>query len=332
MGEMISVIVPVYNVAAYLGECIDSILAQTYRELEIILVDDGSTDGSGEICDEYAAKDDRVRVIHQENRGVSAARNNGFEAAHGAFIGFVDADDWIDPNMYKALVEAIGDADLVCCGYMEYPMGTLEFSVPRGVKPAAPCGVEEALIHIYERNGYYVTLWNKLFRRQSLMRNGRFLMMDTSLYTGEDELWLMEVVTGCDKIAFVPEPLYHWRPRAESVTRQSRLTERLMSLLDAKKKVFSLLPKSDRLQSLVNANTCNILFNMKVKAYCSKDKDKFERTCAFMKPMKEDWIKTTDWTWLRKAKVCLLETEMRFRMPVRLVEFTDNWKRYGYKK
>ena len=332
MGEMISVIVPVYNVAAYLGECIDSILAQTYRELEIILVDDGSTDGSGEICDEYAARDDRVRVIHQENRGVSAARNNGFEAAHGAFIGFVDADDWIDPNMYKALVEAIGDADLVCCGYMEYPMGAGKISVPRGVKPAAPCGVEQALMHMYVRNGYYVMVWNKLFRRQSLMRNGRFLMMDTSLYTGEDELWLMEVVTGCDKIAFVPEPLYHWRPRAESVTREACLTERQMTLLDAKKRVFSLLPESDRLQSLVNANTCNILFNMKVKAYCSKDKDKFERTCAFMKPMKEDWIKTTDWTWLRKAKVCLLETEMRFRMPVRLVEFTDNWKRYGYKK
>ena len=86
MGEMISVIVPVYNVAAYLGECIDSILAQTYRELEIILVDDGSMDGSGEICDEYAAKDARVRVIHQENRGVSAAREDNVSDERVPFI------------------------------------------------------------------------------------------------------------------------------------------------------------------------------------------------------------------------------------------------------
>ena len=100
---LISVIVPVYNVAAWLPRCVDSILAQTYENLEILLVDDGSTDGSGNICEEYAKKDTRIRVLHKENGGLSSARNAGLDAAAGAYIGFVDSDDWIAPEMYAEL-------------------------------------------------------------------------------------------------------------------------------------------------------------------------------------------------------------------------------------
>ena len=116
---MISIIVPIYNVEKYLRRCIDSILGQTCRNFEVILVDDGSPDGCGAICDAYAAKDARVTVIHQQNAGVSAARNVGLVYARGELIGFVDPDDFIAPSMYQEMLDAINatGAELAVCGY-----------------------------------------------------------------------------------------------------------------------------------------------------------------------------------------------------------------------
>jgi len=99
MDAEISIIIPVFNVEKYIGICLESVINQTFRNLEIILVNDGSTDGSGKICDEYAARDSRIRVIHQENKGVSAARNEGLRLSSGKYVGFVDGDDWIDDDM-----------------------------------------------------------------------------------------------------------------------------------------------------------------------------------------------------------------------------------------
>lgn len=119
---LISVIVPVYNVDQYLHRSIDSILSQTYTDIEVLLVDDGSTDRSGEICDEYANKDPRVRVFHKINEGVSSARNVGLDNAKGQWITFVDADDWIDKNMYQKLYNTAvsTQADIVLCSFYEY--------------------------------------------------------------------------------------------------------------------------------------------------------------------------------------------------------------------
>ena len=117
--DVVSVIVPVYNSASYLHRCIDSILGQNYREIEVILVDDGSTDSSGEICDSYSRKDSRVRVIHTPNRGVSCARNAGLEGSNGSFVCFVDSDDFLEDYAIKALVEGHkrSRADLVVGGF-----------------------------------------------------------------------------------------------------------------------------------------------------------------------------------------------------------------------
>ncbi len=117
MSDTISVIVPVYNVAPYLQRCVNSILAQTYQDLELIMIDDGSTDNSGSICDELQKKDPRIIVIHQNNQGVSAARNAGLDKCTGGYISFVDPDDWIEQNMYQDMVTAIKqkDADFAVC-------------------------------------------------------------------------------------------------------------------------------------------------------------------------------------------------------------------------
>ena len=116
-GKLVSIIVPVYQVKEYVGECVESLRAQTYTNLEILLVDDGSTDGSGEICDEYVRSDNRIRVIHQKNRGLSAARNTGLDQAAGEYVAFVDSDDVVLPDFIETLYDLSGryQADIAAC-------------------------------------------------------------------------------------------------------------------------------------------------------------------------------------------------------------------------
>lgn len=123
MGELVSVIVPVYNVEKYIRKCIESIITQTYTNLDIILIDDGSTDKSGKICDEYEKLDTRITVIHKKNGGLSSARNSGLDIAKGKYIGFVDSDDYISIDMYEVLLRYMEDeVDIVACGrYIVYP-------------------------------------------------------------------------------------------------------------------------------------------------------------------------------------------------------------------
>lgn len=159
---MISVIIPVYNVEPYLRKCLDSVVNQTYKDLEILIIDDGSTDGSGSICDEYAS-DQRVHVFHTENRGLSCARNLGLDEAKGEWIGFVDSDDWIEPDMYEVLIDRALEtgADVVECGvFWEYPEKTVE----QVRKELSMSGMEaiEKLLH----RELYNAVWNKLWKCQ----------------------------------------------------------------------------------------------------------------------------------------------------------------------
>lgn len=145
MNDLISIIVPVYNVEKYLNKCIDSIINQTYKNIEIILVDDGSTDNSGKICDEYLLRDSRIKVIHKNNGGLSSARNEGINISSGEYIGFVDSDDWVEPNMYEEMYKKIlySNADIVDCGYWkEYENKSIKYISANEVKF---CG--ENLLH-----------------------------------------------------------------------------------------------------------------------------------------------------------------------------------------
>lgn len=170
MGNLISIIVPVYNVESYLEQCIDSILAQTYKNLEIILVDDGSTDRSGEICDRYAEQDSRIRVVHQVNNGSSRARNAGLEICHGDYLGFIDGDDYVAPDMYRILLDNLRreDADIsVCDSYAVFP-DHIEISEHENVFFAF--SGKKAAESLFIRNktfsgGVKRVVWNKLYRR-----------------------------------------------------------------------------------------------------------------------------------------------------------------------
>lgn len=166
--ELISIIVPVYNVQEYLERCINSIWQQTYQNLEIILVDDGSTDRSGQMCDEFAQKDPRIKVVHKENGGLSDARNAGLQVATGDYIGYVDSDDWIEPEMYATMYQACKreQADLAICRYhCVYEGATKE----KGTDKQTVFDRENLLnIYICGHNDYvvYNSVWSKLFSRE----------------------------------------------------------------------------------------------------------------------------------------------------------------------
>ena len=325
MDELISVVIPVYNVAEYLPQCLETVCGQTYKELEILLVDDGSTDRSGEICDEWALKDDRIKVIHKKNGGVSSARNEGLEAASGPLIGFVDSNDWLEPVMYEKLAAALREtpgADIAVCGFVDYPYG-IDVPVPKGLKPHPPCGIVDTVIALFERGGYFTSLWNKLFRRSAVFPEGRRIPFEADLSFGEDEVWLARVLGGCRRTVFVPEALYHWRPRAGSVTRYTGITEKQLSILKAKKRALKLLPRRKDVLELAEGRIFNDCYFLVLEAYCAKERDVFRRVKKNLRPMKRAWLKSGDVPKLRKAKVILMDMEMRLGMPEKVIRFTD---------
>ena len=167
---MVSIIVPIYNVEQYISKCIESILAQTYRDFELILVDDGSTDMCGKICDEYAKQDSRVHVIHQENKGVSAARNAGISLAKGEYIMFVDSDDFITENMLEKMHDCIAESgsDIAICGINNFLDGaeTEDKSQMNDISTKTISG-RDACLSIYRMDGRVpVMAWGKLYKSE----------------------------------------------------------------------------------------------------------------------------------------------------------------------
>lgn len=208
MGEqaLISVIIPVYKAESYLPTCLDSVLGQTYRNLEIILVDDGSPDRSGAICNEYAAKDSRIRVIHQENEGLSAARNAGLGLAKGDYIGFVDSDDYIDPGMYKALYDCmqVTCADIVQCRHR----GVSENGEELFVAPDATASVldrRSALISFFTGPVQFICC-SKLYRRE-LFQDVRF---DRSFPVSEDIFLNYCLLKKVERVALIEDAYYNY--------------------------------------------------------------------------------------------------------------------------
>lgn len=213
----LSIIVPIYNVEKYLLRCLDSIAAQTCRAFEAILIDDGSPDGCGRICDEYAAKDPRFTVIHQENRGVSAARNAGLRAAKGEYVGFVDPDDFIDPGMFAALLEAAAQtgAEIVCCNWetVHDDGRTCVHRLGRALPAQMPA--EEFARHVFDvPRSIGGAVWNKLFRREILREP-----FEPDVTVCEDCLFLIGNLRGAGQAAFIDAPLYKYCARADSITR-----------------------------------------------------------------------------------------------------------------
>lgn len=209
----ISIIIPVYNVEPYLRRCLDSVIGQTYKNLEIILVDDGSTDGSGAVCDAYAARDVRVRVIHTENRGAFAARNRALDMANGNYIGFVDADDWLDTNMYQTLMSLALEhsADIAQCEMInEGPV--LQIRTQNIGRDVFLTG--DAVTGAMFREEISHGLINKIFHKKCF-EGFRF----DERYYHLDAVLLADVHRFCNAFARTDKALYHYNTTNVSITR-----------------------------------------------------------------------------------------------------------------
>lgn len=254
----ISVIVPVYNVEKYISECIQSILAQTYKDIELILVNDGSSDQSGEICDGFANKNNRVKVIHIENSGPSAARNTGIEIATGEYIAFVDADDTIEPNMYEILLNQslIHNADIVVCPFKTFNLVNNTTSVS-SVWNDVYCNIDKRKIEKYLipsilNNTTYslISVFNKLYRKTLFDSNG--IRFDIEKSHSEDVRLNFTLLTKISNLVFVEQPFYNYFIRErESLTNKVRSDLHLYAF-DNKHFMIDLCKKY-KLEKLINS-------------------------------------------------------------------------------
>lgn len=212
--DLISVIAPVYKVEKYLEKCIESIVNQTYRNLEIVLIDDGSPDNCPAICDNWSKKDNRIKVIHKKNGGLSDARNAGMEISTGEYIAFVDSDDWIESHYIEYLYQAIQEtnAEISACEVREVIDGEAAEPVldePLVFRENSP---KEAIEELLKGCGFRAVAWNKLYKR-SLLEGERFEVGRLH----EDEFFSYRILDKASVLAFVDIPLYNYRQRLGSI-------------------------------------------------------------------------------------------------------------------
>lgn len=232
--EKISVIVPVYNVEKYLSKCVDSIINQTYHNLEIILVDDGSPDRCGEICDEYATKDNRIKVIHKKNGGLSDARNAGIEVAEGGYIAFVDSDDYIASDMMDVLYHRLikDGSDMALCNFKYIDEKGEEIEERKNkspIKDEVITGIDGMKKLSQDKNWYYVIAWNKLYKKE-IFDNIRFPKGKIH----EDEFVIHHIMHACKRISCVALELYYYLQRQGSIMSQKSLIS-TMNTFEAKR-------------------------------------------------------------------------------------------------
>lgn len=238
--DKISIIIPVYNVEPYIKKCLDSIINQTHTNLEILLIDDGSTDNSGKICNEYAGKDNRIKVVHKENGGESSARNVGLNIFTGDYVGFVDADDWIEPNMYEILYQSAHEKN-VSISVASYFKDTDIKSIPITNKLQIPDDIintKDMLLYPLKRDfymGFCGYIWNKLFSAD-IFRNHEIKFDDDMIFGGDVLLYALAVIKNKSSGVYVDKPLYHYYQRADSITKSKSVTVK-KSILSAYKKM-----------------------------------------------------------------------------------------------
>ncbi len=222
---LFSIIVPIYNVQKYINKCVESILNQTHKDLEIILVDDGSPDGCPQICDEYARQDSRVKVIHKDNGGLINARKSGLEAANGAYIGFVDGDDWIEPEMYALFADRIKkySPDMVLSDfYYDYGNKLInseqlfeqEFYNKQDLK--SKMYPKMLFSGIYYKFGVNPCCWSKVYKKELIEKN--LPQVDGRIKMGEDAAFTYPCLLDAQSVATIKTPCYHYITNPQSIT------------------------------------------------------------------------------------------------------------------
>lgn len=259
MKPTVSVIVPIYNVESYLVKCLESIINQTYSSLEVILIDDGSLDKSGSICDDYRARDSRIKVIHKVNGGLSSARNAGMNIATGEYVLFVDSDDWIDNCMIEDMIKVAIDevADIVQCGFRKIDENGV---IKREFRPISEALVGNDIImsNYFQQEKINVVVWNKLYRKQ-LFNKVRFI--EKHLY--EDIMLSFDILLQAKKIVTINEAYYNYLQRNGSIMSADFSPKKLDMIFAGKyvnEKCEKFYPEYSKYSSILVCMYCFYLF------------------------------------------------------------------------
>lgn len=278
MEELISVIVPVYNIKKYLPRCVDSILAQSYQTFELILVDDGSTDGSSELCDRCAAGDPRIKVIHKKNAGVSAARNDGIDLATGDYLAFIDGDDWIETDYLKKLMQAIieNDADEAAVSF-KYVYETGKEKLLLICDSKEILSNTEALNQAMDPVRPWVGFaWGKVIKSSVIKENS--VRYDTRISLCEDSLFNYTALQYVAKAVKIPDVLYNYYIRNDSATRTASVNYKsLCSKVDAFEKAAKIAEKyggGGQFQIRINNALFDAIISYLAAMFSAKDYNK----------------------------------------------------------
>lgn len=308
----ISIIVPVYKAEKYLDYCIESICKQTFKDIEVILVDDGSPDQSGSLCDKWAETDNRIKVIHQKNSGAGAARNSGLRVAVGKYISFVDSDDWIDMDMYQILYDAITrySADMA----VVKPRVIKERNILRkNIKSREyPLGVRnkeemlETFFRIHgESNSGNIAVWGRLIKRKVL--NG-FSFVEGTI--SEDVSAVFYFITHSEKIVLIDQPLYNYFVNPAGVTR-SQVTIKDFEYIEAYHRIFQYIQRYyPRYSYYAELNYLRahftILVKMKVYHYDKKNNELVKKYFELKKVIRSNFLKLMHWKMPLSRKILLI--------------------------
>ena len=306
--EVISVIVPVYNVEPYLEECILSILHQTYNTLQVILIDDGSTDHSGLMCDQFAEVDSRIEVIHQENAGVSAARNAGIQRAIGKYIIFTDSDDVLPEKAYQNLLDArTGNPGLVIGRMQCIDEGGKELQAsPNFDIQKIP--TKRFAEELFEEKifGYLGYLWDKVFVRSVIIENN--LKFDPNIHLNEDRLFIIQYLLHCNFVACCDKVVYLYRQRSGSVINDTRhdktISDKEMTVMDS----FVLM------EAICRKYSDGVYYACARKAYESA-LDLLNRVSS-IDGQKKKWLKKFLWS---NGMICIRNPKYRFIHKVKII-------------
>ena len=276
----ISVIIPIYNVGKYLCECVDSILKQTFTDFELILVDDGSTDHSGDLCDEYAARDKRVVAVHQKNAGQAAARNEGAKLAKGDYLVYMDSDDYLlGDDLYRKLAKVIDEtgADIVFFKHKKFFDDTKEFSsYSYSYKNAiAADGYTSSIAALVVDDAFFGMAWNKAVKRSVMVDNKIFFPEGK---VGEDMDWMLRLCLKATSTAFIDEPFIAYRQRAGSITATVKIKnlKDFVEIVKARADEINAVEDNDMLKNALLSATAKYYCNLLITYNRVADKQKKE--------------------------------------------------------
>ena len=300
-NPLVSIILPIYNTVLYLPRCIESVLNQTYKNLELICIDDGSTDGSENILDQYAKIDSRIRAIHKKNGGESSARNVGLQTMSGQYVGFIDCDDWIESDMYEKLVLNAIEKKVHMVVSTWYCDGENTSKKVTNLLPVTEevFDREQLLNYIYRRDDYrgFAYMWDKLYKRELFYDNeGKLMLFDEDLILGGDVLYLGKLALNVKSAFYIDEAFYHYNQRRESGCHTEDLNKR-EDWLEAYRRLISYLEKA-------NIKTDILLWIKRFMAYHSSnvaqlaheqgDQKVLLRCQKIMKQYKNEYMSTNE--------------------------------------